>query len=288
MRPLLAVVLLITACATTPMTTEPPPQAPENPDAVSAQMDQMRRRADDIIAGLTESSGPVASRHLAAAFELTREMRPLFGPANAWLFTERGHKLAALAKALGIADPIPSGVDLTSWDRFFELVDSSGAALTAKGLSVRATPFDTGSVGFLPFTPGRALRAELASRTLPARVPYAGAPGMPERAPAPDVHPSYTLLLVPPRVLTSRSSMVTREQPGTLVGAIEGALVFAQDPARSGDTDDGEVEKLVLATLFGSVRGVSAVCAPGILATSTRHVEGADVEVTVTPCPAKP
>jgi len=92
------------------------------------------------------------------------------------------------------------------------------------------------------------LRATDPTRTLPEYVPYAEL--MPERPAPKNVPPRVTLYLFPPARMTAAQGMVTREQPGDLVGAMEGACLFMLQAPQSGDTDDGKTETKVLESLF--------------------------------------
>lgn len=293
MTRLLLLLCLATACAHKESMPPEPEQSPQHPKAVAAQMDQMRALADEAIRRAVEAPGPVEARHAAGVFEIVAAMRPTFGPANAWLFGERGRKLAALAKALNVAEPASAG----SLDAFFDSVDSAQTALAGKGLTVKQGRTDSSVLGYLPRTPGRALRAEDATRFVAEYVPYVSARGK-------AVHPSFTLHFIPLSSLSMHASMVTRDQPGRLVGAVNGALVFVQDTARSGDSDDGAIEKVALDALFGSAppetkgevkkhRGIAWVslgvgaatpaCPEGSFALSATRSEGANIEVQVVP-----
>jgi hypothetical protein len=85
----------------------PPVQRPADPAAVGQQMTDMKAAADALIAEAKAelAKGKTPATELFVRFEgrIHQVMWPAFGPANAWLFNERGGKIRQLAEALGVA-----------------------------------------------------------------------------------------------------------------------------------------------------------------------------------------
>ncbi|MHB8876253.1 MAG: hypothetical protein ACYC8T_21385 [Myxococcaceae bacterium] len=211
----------------------------------------MKAAADLAIGRAVEATGPVVDRQSEAWLEITAVMRPRFGPANAWLFNERDKKYAELARRLGARDALPAGIDVAAVESYLERVDALMGALDARGLKVSAQRASTGRLRWTPSQWGRSLRVVDPKRTVEKQVPYAQAG--PEA-----VNPSYTAYLFPPATLSTTENLVARDQPGSLLGALDGALVFAQPPQQSGDSDDGRTETAVLEELFGKATPMEA------------------------------
>ena len=232
------------------MTQGPPQSHPEQkpPSGLANLLDQMKSQADDVIRQAATSSAPVERRQRDGIFEVFAVIRPRFGPANAALFNARDQKLLELARALGVEDPMPPDVDGHRLDQFFDTLERVSDALRSRGLDVETLPATSSAILRTPAVQGRMLRATDPTRTLPEYVPYAEL--MPERPAPKNVSPRLTLYLFPPARMTASQGMMTREQPGNLVGALEGACVFTLQAPQSGDTDDGKTETKVLESLF--------------------------------------
>lgn len=85
---------------------DPPVQAPADPGAVAAQMDEYKAAADTIIDELRKAAtAPAANREELFSQGVRRiydAMPAAFGPGNAWLFQERHGKVAQLGDALEV------------------------------------------------------------------------------------------------------------------------------------------------------------------------------------------
>lgn len=249
---LLAAAALLGACHHTPEPPMPsrsagqPEQRPADAGALADELRRMSEQADLAIRRQLDATGPVAARHAAAFFEVHATMRPRFGPANAWLYQERDGKLAALARALGVAEPVPPAMDSAALDVFFARVDELSAALTARGLTVETGSAVAGALDWRPaHARGVTLHVVDDQRTIMAAPPYA-------TSPATQATPAFTALLFPPSELSTTENLTARAQPGALLGAVEGVLVFAQPPQHSADLDDGATRAAVIDAWFGA------------------------------------
>jgi len=194
-------------------------------------------------------------RHRQAIFELFAVMRPRFGPANAQLFNEREKKLVELARALFAEDPMPPDVDGHRLDRYFDAVEHVTEALRSRGLEVEVLPVMSGAIEWTPVVSGRMLRVIDPTRTLPEYIPYPEL--MPEPPKPKKVPPRVTLYLFPPGRMSAAQGMVRREQPGDLMGALEGAYVFTLQAPQSRDTDDGKTQATILEALFPGAKSAN-------------------------------
>jgi hypothetical protein len=232
----------------------PPEQ--RGPQGLGEEMARMLAEADAQIAWV-RTAGAVNPGDLyeTAATAIVGIMRPTFGPANAWLFGERERKLAELREALRLPPTFNPDLDLPRLDRFFAALDAAVTQLRAAGLTVETAGISTGGIGWQPAVVGRRLFVTDRSRTVEYLPPYANTPAGPSAEPA-RVAPRLSVDLFPPRPLRTSYSLVTREQPGMLLGALDAALLFVPQAAQVLDTDDGGVERQILSTLFGeSERG---------------------------------
>lgn len=239
------------------MTNEPPQSHPEQkpPPGLGQALEQMKEEADKAIHQISADSGSVAARHRTGIFEVFAAMRPRFGPANAQLFNEREKKLVDLARALGVAEHMPPDVDGHSLDRYFDAVERSTAALRERGLQVGLRPVSSSAIDWAPNFPGRMLRAVDPSRTLPQYIPYAEL--RPDKPVPKDVSPSVTLYFFPIARMNTMQHMMTRQQPGEVWGAVEGAYVFTLLAPQSGDTDDGKTADAAGESLFPGGKAVN-------------------------------
>ena len=238
------------------MTHDPLQSQPEQkpPPGLGKQLEEMKAEADQVILNFKTRLMLADRRHREAIFELFAVMRPRFGPANAQLFNEREKKLVELARALGAEDPMPPDVDGHRLDRYFDAVERAAEALRSRGLRVEVLPVSSGVIDWAPLVPGRMLRATDPTRTLPEYIPYAELrpdPPTPKRVP-----PRVTLYLFPTAQMSAAQGLTTREQPGELLGALEGAYVFTLQAPQSGDTDDGKTAATVMDSLFPGAEAV--------------------------------
>lgn len=213
--------------------------------APDSRMQKWKTEAAALIADAKAKGTP----HEEAATAIYLLMRPKFGPANAWLFNERGAKLKELAKALGAAAPL----DLPHLDSWADAVEAAEGKLAKPGFTVKSEPGHSAQLSWWPRVFGRRLIIEDTSRTTTA-VPYA------ELRPteAKPAHPKRTLWLLPLVTLRTQVNMVSREQPGELLGALDGATVWVMQPAQGGDVDDGKLLEAIRAALFPDAK-------PGVL-----------------------
>ena len=237
----------------TPQESFPVSKAPAD---LGKLLEQMKAEADKVIREFRLRLMLADRRHRQAIFELFAVMRPRFGPANAQLFSEREKKLVELARALGAEDPMPPDVDGHRLDRYFDAVERATEALRSRGLEVEVLPVMSGAIEWAPVVSGRMLHVIDPTRTLPEYVPY------PELLPEPpkpkQVPPRVTLYLFPMARMTASQGMVTREQPGDLMGALAAAYVFTLQAPQSGDTDDGKTQATVLESLFPAAKPADA------------------------------
>lgn len=274
----------------TPAFTPPPSEleqrpAPGSEHAVAEQMTRMKTLADGVIAAAQAASGPVPMRHQAAALEVIAVMRPLFGPANAWLFQERERKLAELATALGLTPQQAAAVDVATLDALVGDVEHALVALKDAGFDVRAGATNSALLDWMPATAGRRLEVGDPKRTIRWQPPYA------EPAPdaeVPELHPHITMHFFPMTTLRSTANMVARRQPGVLVGALPHALVITQPLPGGNDQDDGTLGAAVAALLLdplGPAHGLqqSDSSAPHAHARVEHKVDGMEGTTTVTP-----
>ena len=238
------------------MTHDPLQSQPKQkpPPGLGQVLEQMKAEADMVIRQMAAGSGSVEQRHRTGIFEVFAVMRPRFGPANALLFSEREKKLVELARALGVADPAPPDVDGHLLDRYFGAIERAAEALRSRGLQVEVLPVSSGVIDWAPLVPGRILRATDPTRTLPEYVPYPEL--MPEPPKPKNVPPRVTLYLFPPARMNAAQNMVAREQPGELVGALQGAYVFSLQAPQSGDTDDGKTAATILDAVFPNAKPI--------------------------------
>ncbi len=225
-----------------------PAQKP--PPGLGAELERMKKEADAVVARVSKVPGSAEARHRDGVFEIFSVMKPVFGPANAALFAERERKCLALAKALGLAEPYPKDLDVAALDSYFEAVRAAAAVLQAEGLRVEISPTSSGALSWSPRTPGRMMRASDPTRTVPEYVPYPELNPKAAAAQKKAVAPRLTLYLFPLARVTASLGLARREQPGHVVGAVEGALVFGLQVPQSRDSDDGKTEARVLAALF--------------------------------------
>lgn len=222
-----------------------PEQRPADAGAVAAELRSMSDAADLAIARQLSAPDPASARHAAAVFDVYAVMRPRFGPANAWLYQERDRKLAAMARSLGVTEPVPPTVDTAVLDTFFARVDELSAALRARGLVVESSSVTTGSLDWQPaHVRGLALRVVDRGRTIVAAQPYSTSPGV-------AVNPAFTADLFPPAELSTSENLTARVQPGALLGAIDGVLMLAAAPQHAADLDDGGTRAAVIDACFG-------------------------------------
>jgi hypothetical protein len=217
-------------------------------DRDDKRLEQMKAEADTVIFNFGTRLMLADRRHREAIFEIFAVMRPRFGPANAQLFNEREKKLIELARALGAEEPMPPDVDGHRLDRYFDAVERATKALRSGGLKVEVLPVMSDAIDWAPVVSGRMLRAIDPTRTLPEHIPYPEL--MPEPPKAKQVPPRVTLYLFPPARMSATQDMVRREQPGDLMGVLEGACVFTLQAPQSRDTDDGKTQATVLEVLF--------------------------------------
>jgi len=228
------------------------------------RMENLKAEADRIIAD-TKAKGGTWDEGAAAIY---LAMRPRFGPANAWLFNERGRKLTALAKALDVARPEE---DVGKLDAWADSVEAAKAALEKAGFSVTSEPGHTAGLGWRPRVFGRRLVVTDASRTTTA-VPYAEL----RKEPAKPANPRRTLSVIPLQKLSARVDLMSRVQPAELLGGLEGAALFVMEPPQGGDVDDGKLLEAIRATLFP---GAKAGERPGVTLKQTQSGGTADLEL---------
>jgi hypothetical protein len=238
------------------MTHDPLQSQPEQkpPPGLGQVLEQMKREADAVIRQIAAASGAAEHRQRAGIFEVFAVMRPRFGPANALLFSEREKKLVELTHALGLADPMPPDVDGHLLDRYFGAIERAAEALKGCGLQVEILPVSSRAIDWAPEVPGRMVRATDPTRTLPEYIPYAELrpdPPTPKRVP-----PRVTLYLFLPTQMSSAQGLMTRQQPGELVGALQGAYVFSLQAPQSGDTDDGKTAATILDAVFPNAKPI--------------------------------
>lgn len=129
---------------------------------------------------------------------------------------------------------------------------SARSRLEAKGFTVTIGQASSGPLGWTPDTAGVSLTVVDPTQTVAWSAPYS-------RDAATQVHPSVVLVFLPstPR-LTTRFSMVTREQPATVVGAVAGVFVLTP---QFKNRDDGSFARTVDAVVFEGTTGAP----PGVL-----------------------
>ena len=252
-----AIVLICAACALAgkaTMTLDSPQFHPgqKPPPGLGQILEEMKADADEIICQIAVGSGSVDQRQRIGIFEVFAVMRPRFGPANAQLFNDREKKLLELARALGVTDPMVQDVDGHRLDRYFETVERAAEALRSRGFRVEMLPVSSSAIDWAPVVPGRVIRASDPTRTLPEFIPYAEL--RPEPTVPRNVLPRVTLYMFPAARMITTQRMVTREQPGELMGALESAYVFTLQAPQSGDTDDGKTLAAVMDTLFAGTK----------------------------------
>lgn len=228
----LATAALFLCLARSPVDPEQKPLGP--PDA---RMQKFSAEAAALIADAAKSGAP----HEEAATAIYLVMRPKFGPANAALFNEREKKLRELATALKAEAPL----SLPHLDAWADAVEAAAEKLTKAGFTVKSEPGHSAQLSWRPRVFGRRLIIEDPRRTTTA-VPYAEL----KSEPAKPAHPKRTLWLLPLVTLRTQVNMVSREQPGELIGALEGATAWIIDPPQGGDVDDGKLIEAIRAALF--------------------------------------
>lgn len=244
------------AVKATPVNTNEPGERPLGGwGPLQDRMKAMTKDAEAIIDRARATSGDAETRFALAQMEIHFAMRDEFGPANAALFNARDKKIQELAGAVGKTKPpeaIPHRID-----DFVRETRSFAEQIRAAGFTVVEAPVMARKLLWMPGeTVGWEMVISDPKRTVDEDVPYSGTPhGAPKPATPAKVHPSIRLYAFPQVRMTASQSMVKREQPGEVVAAGIGAVLFRLQAAQSRDQDpDGTIGKAVDAALWREPR----------------------------------
>lgn len=221
---------LVFFCGGNPARADGPPvQKP--PPGLSQTMARMKVRAEEVIwrAGQGEPT-PAAFRQ--AALEIFRVMRPVFGPANAWLFNERARKVEELARALGLGPEALAWIDEAVYERACQDLEMVRLAVKELGYPTEVSPADRSALRWTA-APGFALTLREASGR--ADRPPAGSAPLTGPGPGEQV-PALTLYLFPPLPGRALGPLPRGEPPGEPVFFTGGLLGYTLPafPAREG------------------------------------------------------
>ncbi len=159
--------------------------------------------------------------------------------------------------------------------------------LKAEGLQVERDKCRSPILMWLPAVDGTRLTVRDPAHELERNTAYS------EKSSGEKVPATITLFLLPRGALSTTINMMSRQQPGDLLGALPGAYVFTLQSPQSGDQDDGQLLARVTQLLFEQeARGVRRADAipeeglpaeDGIFATLVSHRDGGSQTLNLTP-----
>lgn len=221
---------------------QPPVQ--EGPPGLGEEMDRMKSRADEIISR-AEKKAEAEAVFQQLALEIFLVMRPVFGPANAWLFNERQAKIDRLAQALGLGPEALSPEAEYLYEQACQDVLSLRAAIDHLGLKNRLRNADRAELMWTP-APGFAVTIWDEAATLDWVHPYAGTAAGEDEASPQRRHPTLTLFVFPPLEGRAIRPLFRREQPGELVFFSGGLIGYTlQEPQSLDVSPEGLLEKFL-------------------------------------------